>query len=283
MADNLDFLRQEYTIDTPENVTFGYEVAGIGHRFIGALVDTTLLAIALTLLTVALVAFLNAVGGPDAAAPAGDEEELNWIGGLVLALYALINFAVIWGYYILFELLWQGRTPGKRVAKTRVVRVDGSPAGAMEVVVRNLVRIIDFLPFAYGIGLITMFANAQTRRLGDFAAGTLVVKDRLATAKELLDGASPTASPVPPAASAPPFPAAHASALTDADQALIRDVLQRQSAGTAPDALVLRLAAAMAAKLQVTPPRANRADSRQFLLQLLAAAAPGGRDRPPTV
>jgi hypothetical protein len=71
--------------------------------------------------------------------------------------------------------------------------------------------------------------------------------------------------------------------LTDADQALIRDVLQRQSAGAAPDALVLRLAAAMAAKLQVTPPRANRADSRQFLLQLLAAAAPGGRDRPPTV
>ena len=282
MEDNPDLLRQEYTIDTPENVTFGYEVAGIGHRFIGALVDSTLLGVTLTLLTVAMVVLLGALEGPEVAAFSADEEEVGWAGGLVLAFYALATFAIIWGYFILFELLWHGRTPGKRVARTRVVCMDGSPAGAIEVVVRNLVRFIDFLPFAYGVGLITMFANDRARRLGDFAAGTLVVKDRLTTAKEALDAAPRPAAGLQAAGGAPlSLPAADLRVLTDAESALIRDVLQRHAAGTAPDSLVLRLAAAMAATLQVAPPRANQSDSRQFLNQLLDAAPSAGSGLPP--
>ena len=105
-----------------------------------------------------------------------ESTDISWLGGLALALYALLNFAVFWGYYMLFELLWSGQTPGKRVAKTRVLRTDGNPARTSEVAVRNLVRIVDFLPALYAIGFIVMFFNRQSRRLGDYAAGTLVIR-----------------------------------------------------------------------------------------------------------
>ncbi len=93
-----------------------------------------------------------------------------------MAIYALINFALIWGYYLAFELLWNGQTPGKRLANTQVVRANGAPAEFAEVAIRNVVRIIDFLPFAYAVGFVVMFLNRRSRRLGDFAANTLVIK-----------------------------------------------------------------------------------------------------------
>src|SRR5690606_14075457 len=112
------------------------------------------------------------------ASVAVEEEPLSWVGGLLIALYALLNFLIFWGYYVLFEYLWNGQTPGKRLVKIRVARTDGNPAGFVEVVIRNLVRVVDFLPTGYGLGLLVMFFSPQARRLGDFAAGTLVVKER---------------------------------------------------------------------------------------------------------
>ncbi|HXF63974.1 MAG TPA: RDD family protein, partial [Caldilineaceae bacterium] len=108
-------LREEYTIDTPENVTFGYEVAGIGARFIAALIDTLLLGVGLLLLNILLVVLLNLVGSNAVVRFDLEAQGPSWIEGLVIALYALLNFAVFWGYYILFELFWNGQTPGKRV------------------------------------------------------------------------------------------------------------------------------------------------------------------------
>jgi uncharacterized RDD family membrane protein YckC len=156
-------------IDTPENVTFDYAVAGIGSRFLAALADTALL---LLLQVIVIGAFFLVAMQLDLFS----ELESTWI----LAIFSLLAFVFFWGYYIFFEILWNGQTPGKRWVGIRVIRLDGTPVGPAEVVIRNLVRILDLLPTAYGLGVVTMFVTDKSRRLGDLAAGTVVVHERSA-------------------------------------------------------------------------------------------------------
>jgi hypothetical protein len=94
-----------------------------------------------------------------------------------VALVGLVALLFYWGYYIFFEMVWNGKSPGKKALKLRVIRVDGTPITISESLVRNLVRLVDFLPVYYGVGAIAAFINPQTRRLGDLAAGTLVVRE----------------------------------------------------------------------------------------------------------
>lgn len=175
MTRSTDILGQEYTIETPENVSIDYQVAGIGNRFIAALIDSAILGGTLIIGQILLLVALAALGNVGTLL---DDSTADWQQGLVLAVYALVSFALFWGYFIVFEWLWNGQTPGKRVGKIRVVRMDGSPPSFLDIAVRNLMRIIDFLPFGYGVGLAVMFFNGQSRRLGDLAAGVMVVKDR---------------------------------------------------------------------------------------------------------
>lgn len=269
-----NFLNEEYTIDTPENVSFGYEVAGIGSRFIGVLIDSALIVVALLILNFVLFVIGALLGGTENMLDVGSgQESLDWAFGLLLALYAVLNFVIFWGYYIFFEFLWNGQTPGKRVAQTRVVRMDGQPIGVLENVVRNLVRIIDFLPTAYLVGLVTMFCNRHARRLGDFAAGTLVVKDQPALQPEQILAELSTVT-VPdsrtPAdegngVNQPPAPGP--VRLQAADRELIRETLSRHRAGIVERDLVARLARVMAAKVDVPAPVAN--DPVAFLEDLL--------------
>jgi uncharacterized RDD family membrane protein YckC len=156
-------------IDTPENVTFDYDTAGIGSRFLAALVDTIII-IFLQLIVFGTTLLLFNIFFESLSL----EDSLTWI----LAILGLISFALLWGYYILFEILWNGQSPGKRLVGLRVIRVDGTPISASESVIRNLVRLIDFLPLAYGVGVVTMFIDTNSRRVGDLAAGTVVVHDR---------------------------------------------------------------------------------------------------------
>lgn len=153
-------------IDTPENVIFGYEVVGIGSRFMAALVDTAIIVatqvvVYLTMTLIASTLF-----------------DIDIFSTWVVAIFGLVAFVLLWGYYIFFEMLWNGQSPGKRLVGLRVLRADGTPITLTESIVRNLVRLIDFLPVFYGLGVIVMFANSQSRRLGDLAAGTLVVRDQ---------------------------------------------------------------------------------------------------------
>ena len=157
-------------IDTPENVTFDYDVAGIGSRFIAAMVDTSLILILQTVVIGSLILLGTIFGDADLSGSSMS----TWI----LAILGLISFIFFWGYYIFFEILWNGQSPGKRWVGLRVIRVDGTPITASESIIRNLVRIIDFLPTAYGVGVVTMFINTNSRRVGDLAAGTIVVHDR---------------------------------------------------------------------------------------------------------
>jgi uncharacterized RDD family membrane protein YckC len=163
-------------IDTPENVVFGYTVAGIGSRFLAGLVDMILIMLLLVAANVAFFLFLRFM---DASFLVFGGE--YWL----LAAFGLLSFLIFWGYYIFFEMVWNGQSPGKRKLGLRVIRTDGSPITLTESLIRNLVRLIDFLPAYYGIGVVTMFINSQTRRLGDLAAGTLVVHDRPVTLDSL--------------------------------------------------------------------------------------------------
>lgn len=161
------------SVITPENVEVTHEIAGIGSRFIGALVDHALQLLAVIGGAVVFTLAFTGLGGLSrvfAGAVPG------WLA-LVLALW---TFLVLAGYHVTFELLWSGQTPGKRVAGARVVRDGGRPIDPSASVIRNLVRIVDLLPLSYGVGLATIFFDREYRRLGDIAAGTLVVRERRA-------------------------------------------------------------------------------------------------------
>lgn len=172
---------KQLDIHTPENVAFGYQLAGIGSRFIAALADTLIIV----LLQIIANLLLLLIIGPSLGAglEARDSRALSWAAALI----GLIAFGLLWGYYIFFEMWWNGQSPGKRLVGLRVIRSDGTPISLSEAIIRNLIRLVDFLPLYYGVGVITMFIDAQARRLGDLAAGTLVVYDRGALTLESLE------------------------------------------------------------------------------------------------
>ncbi len=154
---------------TPENIEISYELAGIGSRFIAAAVD---LCIQLALIMLVSMAGTMLFGVPVSMIFHG--EAPLW----VFAVLALVNFFIFFGYHSCFEILWAGQTPGKKIAHLRVVRDGGWPIDPYSSIVRNLVRIIDMMPPPYGIAIISVFFNAEYKRLGDLAAGTIVIKER---------------------------------------------------------------------------------------------------------
>jgi len=99
-------------------------------------------------------------------------------GKWTLAIIIFLNFCVVWGYFALFEAYWRGQTPGKRVMKLRVIKDSGRQITFFEALARNLLRAIDLMPGLYLAGVITMLCNKQNKRLGDLAAGTLVVHEQ---------------------------------------------------------------------------------------------------------
>lgn len=159
---------EHLTISTPEQVAFQYEMAGIGSRFVASLLDHLIIFGTLFVINCAIYGLLLG-----AVLSGGDEGAVL----LIVAIMVVISFAIFWGYFALFETVWNGQTPGKRAGRLRVIRRDGQPVRAGEVMIRNLVRLVDFFPGFYAIGLITMFAHKDASRLGDLAAGTIVVRE----------------------------------------------------------------------------------------------------------
>lgn len=145
-------------VTTPEGVQVTVSVAGVGARFLARLLDT-------------LIQFGAIIALLIVAGVLGDN-------GFVVAFLVVGFSTVLFGYDLIFEPLMNGRTPGKAAAGIRVVDRDGAPVPFLRSAVRNVVRLVDFLPFAYGAGLVTMIATQHAQRLGDLAAGTLVVRDR---------------------------------------------------------------------------------------------------------
>lgn len=156
------------TIDTPEQVHLEFVLADIGSRFMAVFADTIIQFV--LYLALILIDYLVLRGTVFL--------QLSQYQVWVVAVLWFIYFCIYWGYYAAFEALWNGQTPGKRWAGIRVIKETGRAINAFEAITRNLVRIIDFLPGIYGVGIVTMLLNSKNRRLGDFAAGTLVVHDK---------------------------------------------------------------------------------------------------------
>jgi uncharacterized RDD family membrane protein YckC len=157
------------------------EIAGVGSRMLAGLIDACLM-LGLWLLAamapLVLVARARAAASDIARNILGREWILRGVDAVGLGTVAASLFAATVGYYVFAELVTGGRSPGKRVVGLRVVRTGGLPLGWAQSVVRNLVRIVDWLPGTYGVGLIASVANPKAQRLGDLAAGTTVVRER---------------------------------------------------------------------------------------------------------
>ncbi len=164
--------RFEQTVDveTPELVVLSYSVAGVGSRAMAGLTDLVICVGAVLLLLI--VYFMVGSGKLGIRFDVG----ASW-GAAILVL---VQFAVVWGYYVLFEGLMDGQTPGKRIHRLRVVRDGGYSVTFGVSAVRNLVRIIDMQPvFFYLVGIGSTLVTKRGRRLGDLVAGTFVVREEI--------------------------------------------------------------------------------------------------------
>jgi uncharacterized RDD family membrane protein YckC len=151
---------------TPEQVAIQYELAGVGSRGVATVLDGLLqVLLYLVVLVIPLVLVVVNILPPW-------ERYSSEVFSIVIALGF---FLVSWGYYIFFETLWNGETPGKRWMGLRVIKDGGYPVDFRSVVIRNLVRVVDSLPLFYGLGLVVALLHRRYQRLGDMAGGTLVV------------------------------------------------------------------------------------------------------------
>lgn len=155
-------LDSRITIATPEGVGVEMVLAGLGSRFLARSLDTLI-----QLGAIIALALLVALSG--ATTDAGN--------GFFIALGVVGVFLVLWAYDIVFETLGSGRTPGKRAAGIRVVGRRGEPITFLTSAVRNFVRLLDILPGPYLVGAIAILTTEHSQRLGDLAAGTLVVRE----------------------------------------------------------------------------------------------------------
>jgi len=194
-------LDDRVTIATPEGIELEMVLAGVGSRFAAALLDVVIQVGAIFALAIVI-------------APAGDS-------GFVVAVYLVAVFLVIFSYDIALETWNRGRTVGKLAAGLRVVRAGGEPEGFLTAAVRNFLRIVDFLPAFYVVGVISILVTSRNQRLGDLAAGALVVRERRPAV-------------MPAAVYLPPTPAGAAvlewdvSAVNAEDLATLRRFLERR-------------------------------------------------------
>jgi uncharacterized RDD family membrane protein YckC len=155
---------------TPESVELEFTLAGVGSRALALLIDYLLWMVILTVL-LTIFAFLYYLFSKIAGAD-------KWL----IAIQVLIFFVVYIGYFIFFETLWHGQTPGKRYVKIRVIRDDGRNAGLQQAIMRSLLRTVDDL---FSLGLLMILFTKQEKRLGDLVAGTIVIQEAQNTAQEI--------------------------------------------------------------------------------------------------
>jgi uncharacterized RDD family membrane protein YckC len=171
-ADSLAFSGDQLSIETPEQVDLRFPIAGVGSRMIALFLDQVLQA--LVYLLIGIVAYVTLGSSPRPVPGHATPAHQNWL----LAAFLLLNFILLDGYFVLFEAFWNGQTPGKRVMKLRVLKASGRSITLFESLTRNLLRVVDYFPGVYVVGLVTMACNRQNMRLGDLAAGTIVVHER---------------------------------------------------------------------------------------------------------
>jgi uncharacterized RDD family membrane protein YckC len=166
-----------FTLQTPESVELEFTLGGIGNRIWALVIDYLLLGLILILFLIVwatisnqLLNFWTRIFGN------------NYVGTWLLAIALLLIYAIYTSYFVFFETLWQGQTPGKRCAQIRVIRDDGRPIGLFQATLRSLLRPFDDIVF---LGMLLIILNKREKRLGDWAAGTIVIQVESASAMNL--------------------------------------------------------------------------------------------------
>lgn len=227
-------------IRTPEGLNLEMTLAGLGSRSAAAIIDT-LIIVALTI--VIFLPFRNTGGS-------------LVVRILLLALPLLLFF----GYHIVFETMGRRQSPGKRLLRLRVVRTDGSPVGGVASLIRNLIRIVDFLPGFYLVGMIAVFATTQNQRLGDLAAGVVVLMEPKPV--DDLTATWPSLSDLPEGWDV--------SAVTDDDLRVMRQYLSRRDAldPVSRQQIGVQIAATLESKVSRPPQHMTSEQTIETVLKL---------------
>ena len=285
-------MSREILVVTPENIEIEYELGGIGTRFLAHLVDVlmqVLIFIGGAILLLLLGLILGLIGTPWAKAVT------NFFQGFLVALALIGGFLLMWGYFIWFEIRWNGQTPGKRQVGLRVIRDGGYPVSVYGAISRNLLRVVDGMPvITFGLIVAGMAGNqpglaalgglsilvtlgfmlfsGRYQRLGDFVAGTMVVKQRAPRVPTL-------EALAPPPRVLPEHLAAYALAdigrqvyeMTVPEYRAVRHYIDRRWQLPAPvqQLAAMRLAVPLMQRLGIRPPqgvlRINYADFLEYL------------------
>ncbi|HLI96659.1 MAG TPA: RDD family protein [Candidatus Baltobacteraceae bacterium] len=204
------------SVRTPESIAFSYELAGLGSRFLALVLDMTLQVLILSAIFWGF-ALIGSYGGKT---PVKSSISASTLESVVIAVIVTIVFLVFFGYFIAFEAFWNGQTPGKKVLGIRVVRDGGYPLDLAGSLIRNLVRVGEFALGLYAISAAATLISPENKRLGDMAAGTIVVRDArshsLAAIRERADAEQP-----------------RAAMITDEEHALIARFMARRDAMSA--------------------------------------------------
>jgi uncharacterized RDD family membrane protein YckC len=285
-------MSREILVVTPENIEIEYELAGIGSRFLANLLDSFLqLAIYLGLwIVVGIIGLLLAL-----SASAFSTTLAAFFGEVEVAFALIAAFAILWGYFIWFETRWNGQTPGKRQIGLRVIRDGGYPINIFAAIIRNLIRIMDGMPIValalISIGVfghqpgtaalgglcillpvLCLLISGRYQRVGDFVAGTMVVKQR-APRVPTLEALAPPPRVLPEhlAAYALADIGRHVYEMSVPEYRAVRHYIDRrwQLPPQVQQTAAMRLAVPLMQRLGITPPTGvisvNYADFLEYL------------------
>lgn len=164
--------QDQIQVKTPEFVSLQFRIAGLGSRALAMIIDQ----IILTLLNIVVILLLVLLSESDLVFIVGE--------GWIVAIWLIALFILNWGYFFVSEYFYNGKTIGKNIIGIRVIQENGHSVTMLSAIIRNLLRIIDMLPTSYFLGMILVFFHSKHKRLGDMAAGTIVVHERKAKGKK---------------------------------------------------------------------------------------------------
>ncbi|MDX8046390.1 RDD family protein [Gracilibacillus sp. S3-1-1] len=159
--------QEQLQIKTPEYVSLQFRLAGLGSRAAALLIDNIILSVVQFLIILSLILPFSTT-----------DFLFSHFDSIAFAIVLISIFVLQFGYYIFFEYFWGGKTLGKKILGIRVVQENGHNITFLSSIIRNLLRLIDMLPGAYALGILLVFAHPKHKRLGDLAAGTIVVHER---------------------------------------------------------------------------------------------------------
>jgi len=239
-------VERDLDVRTAEAVAVRFELAGLGSRFLALAADLALQLLVVLAVVIVLLLFAAIFGNHgNFAVPTGTGGKFG--NALFIGLVAIASFVLFFGYFIVFELAWNGQSPGKRLLGLRVIRDGGFPVDAGASVIRNLVRVVEVSLGFYVVSAIVTLLSPENKRLGDFAAGTIVVRDNAA--------AIPTLAALALDADEDDVAAAiTGDGLERADRVLIEQYLARRASldGNAAQAIATAIAARIRPKLRAS-------------------------------